>query len=74
MIDQLAAGVGLALVTFGVFALFSAALGLFRLRGALDRVHAAAMADTLAQYAPQFIDALERYTDALCARFEAAGR
>lgn len=34
----------------------------------------AAMADTLAQYAPQFIDALERYTDALCARFEAAGR
>ncbi len=47
MIDQLAAGVGLALVTFGVFALFSAALGLFRLRGALDRVHAAAMADTL---------------------------
>lgn len=47
MIDQLVTGAGLALVIFGVFALFSAVLGLFRLRGALDRIHAAAMADTL---------------------------
>lgn len=38
---------GLALILFGLVTFFAAVLGLFRFRYVLNRMHAAAMADTL---------------------------
>ena len=38
---------GLGLVLFGLFTFFTAVVGLFRFRYVLNRIHAAAMADTL---------------------------
>jgi Multisubunit Na+/H+ antiporter, MnhG subunit len=44
---DLCTALGLALLAFGVFVFFSAVLGLFRFRCALNRMHAAAVGDAL---------------------------
>jgi len=45
--DSVRTALGLALLLFGVFVFFSAVLGLFRFRTALNRMHAAAVGDAL---------------------------
>ena len=47
MIDNLVTAAGLACFLFGLFVFFSAVLGLFRFDYVLNRMHAAAMGDTL---------------------------
>ena len=47
MIHDLSTGVGLALFLFGLFVFFSAVLGLFRFEYVLNRMHAAAVWDSL---------------------------
>lgn len=47
MIAHLVTGAGLAFFLFGLFVFFSAVLGLFRLDYALNRMHAAAVGDSL---------------------------
>ncbi len=48
MFDWIRFGLSALLTLFGLFVLVSAVLGLFRFRNALNRLHAAALADTLA--------------------------
>lgn len=47
MLDWIRFGLGAAMMAGGLFVLLSAALGLFRFRYALNRIHAAALVDTL---------------------------
>ena len=47
MIEHLATGAGLAFFLFGLFVFFSAVLGLFRFDYVLNRMHAAAVGDSL---------------------------
>lgn len=47
MVDNVLTGLGLAFLLFGLFVFFSAVLGLFRFRYALNRMHAAAVGDAL---------------------------
>ena len=47
MIDNLVTAAGLACFLFGLFVFFSAVLGLFRFDYVLNRVHAAAVGDSL---------------------------
>ena len=47
MIHNLATVAGLVLFLFGLFVCFSAVLGLFRFRYVLNRMHAAAVGDSL---------------------------
>ena len=48
MLDWIRFGLSALLTLFGLFVLVSSVLGLFRFRNALNRLHAAALADTLA--------------------------
>lgn len=48
MLDWIRFAVSAALTVFGLFVLVTATLGLFRFRYVLNRIHAAALADTLA--------------------------
>ena len=48
MVHDIATVLGLAVFLFGLFVFFTAVLGLFRFDYALNRLHAAAIADTLA--------------------------
>ena len=48
MPDWIRFGLSALLTLFGLFVLVSAVLGLFRFRNALNRLHAAALGDTLA--------------------------
>lgn len=48
MLDWIRFGLSAVLTFFGLFVLVTAVLGQFRFRYALNRVHAAALADTLA--------------------------
>lgn len=48
MPDWIRFGLSALLTLFGLFVLVSAVLGLFRFRNALNRLHAAALVDTLA--------------------------
>ena len=47
MIDNLVTAAGLACFLFGLFVFFSAVLGLFRFDYVLNRMHAAAVGDSL---------------------------
>ncbi len=47
MLDWLRFGLAALLIAGGVFVLLSAVLGQFRFRSALNRIHAAALVDTL---------------------------
>ena len=47
VIHEIATGAGLALFLFGLFVFFSAVLGLFRFDYVLNRMHAAAVGDSL---------------------------
>ena len=48
MLDWIRFALSAALTLFGLFVLVTAALGLFRFRYVLNRIHATALADTLA--------------------------
>ena len=48
MLDWIRFGLSALLTLFGLFVLVSSVLGLFRFRNALNRLHAAALVDTLA--------------------------
>lgn len=47
MLDWIRFSLGALMMTGGLFVLFTAVLGLFRFRYALNRIHAAALVDTL---------------------------
>ena len=47
MVNVITTVLGLALLVFGLFVFFSAVLGLFRFNCVLNRMHAAAVGDTL---------------------------
>ena len=47
MLDWLRFGLGAAAIACGLFVLLTAVLGQFRFRSALNRIHAAALVDTL---------------------------